>query len=116
MSSEGANTEPPPVSAGSVSDESNGLTLEVHYKNICAELNMDTETMDSAWKSYITTKTNYTLEGEQLHWLACALYVACRRGVVPTVGKGGLHQGNGVSLTRLLRSTHLSLVRLTPLP
>merc|ERR1719470_123945 len=67
--------------------------------------------MESAWSSYTTTRTNYTLEGEQMHWLACALYVACRKGVVPTVGRGGLHQGNGVSLTRLLRSTHLSLVQ-----
>jgi len=85
--------------------------LEAQYRNICAELNMDNETMESAWTSYTTTRTNYTLEGEQMHWLACSLYVACRTGVVPTVGKGGLHQGNGVSLTRLLRSTHLSLVQ-----
>merc|ERR1719483_38536 len=67
--------------------------------------------MESAWTSYTTTRTNYTLEGEQMHWLACALYVACRKGVVPTVGRGGVHQGNGVSLTRLLRSTHLSLLQ-----
>jgi len=86
-------------------------STEVQYRNLCAELNMDSETSEAAWASYSSTRTNYTLEGEQLHWLACALYVACRRGSVPTVGQGGTLQGNGVSLTRLLRSTHLSLLQ-----
>ena len=43
------------------------------------------------------------LQGEQIHWLSCALYEACRRSVVPTVGRGTV-EGNCVSLTRLLRS------------
>lgn len=38
-----------------------------------------------------------------MHWLACALYEACRKSVTPTVGRGTM-EGNGVSLTRLLRS------------
>lgn len=45
-------------------------------------------------------------QGEALHWLACALYVACRKSLVPTVGSG-LMEGNGVSLTRILRSARL---------
>jgi len=116
MSGKGTDTEPPsPLSIVPNTVSSNNISsmvsLEAQYRNICAELNMDNETMESAWTSYTTTRTNYTLEGEQMHWLACALYVACRKGVVPTVGRGGLHQGNGVSLTRLLRSTQLSLVQ-----
>ncbi|NXG78174.1 RBL1 protein, partial [Baryphthengus martii] len=47
---------------------------------------------------------------EALHWLACALYVACRKSLVPTIGSG-LMEGNGVSLTRILRSTRLSLIQ-----
>ena len=85
--------------------------VERQYRNLCVELNLDPETTEEAWRAFLTTKTNFTLEGEQLHWLACALYVACRRGSVPTVGQGGTLQGNGVSLTRLLRSTHLSLLQ-----
>merc|ERR1719167_1426128 len=46
-----------------------------------------------------------------MHWLACALYVACRRGSLPTVGRQVVMEGNGVSLTRLLRSTKLSLIQ-----
>ncbi|NXJ21735.1 RBL1 protein, partial [Dicrurus megarhynchus] len=49
-------------------------------------------------------------QGEALHWLACALYVACRRSRVPTVGSN-LMEGNGVSLTRILRSARLSLIQ-----
>ena len=81
------------------------------YTNLCAELNMDSGTGDEAWRSYCATLQHYSLEGEQLHWLACALYVACRRGSLPTVGQQETMQGNGVSLTRLLRSTKLSLIQ-----
>uniref|UniRef100_A0AAQ5XIR4 Retinoblastoma-like 1 (p107) n=1 Tax=Amphiprion ocellaris TaxID=80972 RepID=A0AAQ5XIR4_AMPOC len=48
--------------------------------------------------------------GEVVHWLACSLYAACRKGSTPTVGKG-LMEGNCVSLTRILRSSKLSLIQ-----
>lgn len=41
-----------------------------------------------------------------VHWLACSLYAACRKGSTPTVGKG-LMEGNCVSLTRILRTSKL---------
>lgn len=46
-------------------------------------------------------------QGDSLHWLACALYVACRKSVVPTVDSSGTVEGNCVSLTRLLRAAKL---------
>lgn len=42
-----------------------------------------------------------TSQGNELHWLACALYVACRKAI-PTVSRGTV-EGNYVSLTRILR-------------
>lgn len=45
-------------------------------------------------------------QGEPMHWLACALYVSCRKGKTPTVG-GKPIDGNCVSLTRLLRCCSL---------
>uniref|UniRef100_A0A8C9W9M4 Retinoblastoma-like 1 (p107) n=1 Tax=Scleropages formosus TaxID=113540 RepID=A0A8C9W9M4_SCLFO len=49
-------------------------------------------------------------QGEVIHWLACALYAACRKGSTPTVGKGVM-EGNCVSLTRILRCSKLSLIQ-----
>ena len=60
------------------SNKSNMMNVETQFRNLCCELNLDTETTEDAWSCYCSTKTSYTLEGEQLHWLACALYDACR--------------------------------------
>ncbi|XP_056455528.1 retinoblastoma-like protein 2 [Gadus chalcogrammus] len=78
------------------------------FEDLCRALNMDEEASSEAWKSYENINRNYTLEGSELHWLACALYVACRSSV-PTVGKGTA-EGNYVSLTRILRCSEQSLV------
>uniref|UniRef100_A0A8C3LK73 RB transcriptional corepressor like 2 n=1 Tax=Chrysolophus pictus TaxID=9089 RepID=A0A8C3LK73_CHRPC len=47
-------------------------------------------------------------QGNELHWLACALYVACRKAI-PTVSRGTV-EGNYVSLTRILRCSEQSLI------
>ncbi|TRY85925.1 hypothetical protein DNTS_011936 [Danionella cerebrum] len=78
------------------------------FEELCRALNMDEESSSRAWKSYENISKNYTLEGNDLHWLACSLYVACRSSV-PTVGKGSA-EGNYVSLTRILRSSQQSLI------
>lgn len=96
------------------------------FKELCADLNMDKAAADEALLSFQRIGMNYTLEvsiaphphlsrlttvpqGDKLHWLACALYVSCRRGKTPTVG-GRPIDGNCVSLTRLLRSCGLRSV------
>lgn len=82
------------------------------HQQLCADLNMDRETARASWNSYLQTKHNYTLEGDQLHWLACAIYVACRRSSVPAVGRVNTYiEGNLVSLTRLLRICNLTLLQ-----
>ncbi|XP_076026147.1 retinoblastoma-like protein 2 isoform X2 [Genypterus blacodes] len=78
------------------------------FEDLCRALNMDEEASGEAWKSYKNISRNFTLEGSELHWLACALYVACRSSV-PTVGKGTA-EGNYVSLTRILRCSEMSLI------
>uniref|UniRef100_A0A8C0EKF2 RB transcriptional corepressor like 2 n=1 Tax=Bubo bubo TaxID=30461 RepID=A0A8C0EKF2_BUBBB len=50
----------------------------------------------------------FNSQGNDLHWLACALYVACRKAV-PTVSRGTA-EGNYVSLTRILRCSEQSLI------
>jgi len=91
--------------------DKNKEDIEDEYRTLCAELNMDNETQEEAWRAYTHTRQIYTLEGNQLHWLACALYDACRRSSVPTVGAQSTVEGNGVSLTRLLRNCSLSLIQ-----
>uniref|UniRef100_UPI0037E87ECD retinoblastoma-like protein 2 isoform X1 n=1 Tax=Semicossyphus pulcher TaxID=241346 RepID=UPI0037E87ECD len=79
------------------------------FEDLCRGLNMDEEASSEAWKTYENISRNFTLEGSELHWLACSLYVACRSSSVPTVGKGTA-EGNYVSLTRILRCSEMSLI------
>ncbi|XP_052580692.1 retinoblastoma-like protein 1 isoform X3 [Peromyscus californicus insignis] len=77
---------------------------------LCQELNLDEGSAAEALDDFTAIRGNYSLEGEVIHWLACSLYVACRRSIIPTVGKG-IVEGNCVSLTRILRSAKLSLIQ-----
>ncbi|XP_043502439.1 retinoblastoma-like protein 1 isoform X2 [Polistes fuscatus] len=82
------------------------------HQDLCQKLNMDATAASEAWRSYETIRQNYTLEGDQLHWIGCALYVACRKSSAPTVGRTGSNvEGNGVSLTRLLQLCNLPLIQ-----
>ncbi|XP_015127796.1 retinoblastoma-like protein 1 isoform X2 [Diachasma alloeum] len=93
------------------SDDIEDSTYSRH-QDLCQKLNMDATAASEAWKSYSTIRQNYTLEGDQLHWIGCALYVACRESSTPTVGKPGSNvEGNCVSLTQLLRLCNLSLIQ-----
>uniref|UniRef100_A0A4W5NBR5 Retinoblastoma-like protein 2 n=1 Tax=Hucho hucho TaxID=62062 RepID=A0A4W5NBR5_9TELE len=82
--------------------------IRLEFEELCRALNMDEEASNEAWRSYESISKHYTLEGSDLHWLACAIYVACRTPV-PTVGKGTA-EGNYVSLTRILRCSEQSLI------
>ncbi|KAM9589947.1 retinoblastoma-like protein 1 isoform 3-T3 [Trichechus inunguis] len=73
---------------------------------LCQELNLDEGSAAEALDDFTAIRGNYSLEGEVIHWLACSLYVACRKSIIPTVGKGVM-EGNCVSLTRILRSAKL---------
>ncbi|XP_076162239.1 retinoblastoma-like protein 1 isoform X2 [Ptiloglossa arizonensis] len=93
------------------SDDIEDSTYSRH-QDLCQKLNMDATAASEAWKSYESIRQNYTLEGDQLHWIGCALYVACRKSSIPTVGKTGTNvEGNCVSLTRLLQLCNLPLIQ-----
>ncbi|XP_036922205.1 retinoblastoma-like protein 2 isoform X2 [Sturnira hondurensis] len=125
MASRGDESPPPPphppAVASSEEEEEEGeagvaapralsptpQTLQ-RFEELCCRLNMDETARVEAWDSYRSMSESYTLEGNDLHWLACALYVACRKAV-PTVSRGTV-EGNYVSLTRLLRCSEQSLI------
>ncbi|KAK2724085.1 hypothetical protein QYM36_002436 [Artemia franciscana] len=94
-----------------LTDDYENETMLHKYTELCADLNMDKMTTEEAWQSFENISQNYTLEGNKMHWLCCALYVACRRSHVPAVGQRGLIEGNCVSLTRLLRMCNLSIIQ-----
>ncbi|CAH0724345.1 unnamed protein product, partial [Brenthis ino] len=79
--------------------------------NLCSKLNVDPLAAQSSKLSFSQIKRNYTLDGDMLHWMACALYVACRTSITPTVQSGKAVEGNCVSLTRLLRLSNISLIQ-----
>ncbi|KAG7232288.1 hypothetical protein INR49_009073 [Caranx melampygus] len=105
---------PPPLAryvcrSRKMSEEDEGVQrARAGFEDLCRALNMDEEASTEAWRTYENISRNFTLEGSELHWLACALYVACR-SAVPTVGKGTV-EGNFVSLTRILRCSEMSLI------
>ncbi|KAG9473840.1 retinoblastoma-like protein 1 isoform X2 [Eleutherodactylus coqui] len=92
------------------SDGGPGELVRGPLEALCGELNLDEETAAETMSNFTRTWSTYSLEGEVKHWLACALYAACRKGFIPTVGRG-IMEGNGVSLTRILRSAKLSLIQ-----
>lgn len=56
--------------------------------------------------------SNLYVQGDQLHWIGCAVYVACRKFSTPTVGRPDTTvEGNCVSLTRLLQLCNLPLIQ-----
>ncbi|XP_053309761.1 retinoblastoma-like protein 1 isoform X2 [Spea bombifrons] len=98
------------IESSSSSDGGPGEEVREQLESLCGELNLEQETAENTLRNFTKTWSTYSLEGEIKHWLACALYAECRRCVIPTVGRGTM-EGNGVSLTRILRSAKLSLIQ-----
>ncbi|GJQ66563.1 hypothetical protein Trydic_g4544 [Trypoxylus dichotomus] len=83
------------------------LTL---FKQLADKLNLEQNVCTQAWNSYQQIRPKFDLEGDELHWLGCAIFVACRNTMTPTVGQSVL-EGNCISLTSLLRHSNLSLMQ-----
>ena len=47
--------------------------VDEKFRNLCADLNIDRQTADEAWRNYETISTNYTLEVIML-WPTCLPY------------------------------------------
>ncbi len=52
-----------------VSSENKMEAVKEEYEQLSRELNMDESTMDTAWKSYMAIRHNYTLEVKDLFLL-----------------------------------------------
>ncbi|KAL1448865.1 hypothetical protein WDU94_000118 [Cyamophila willieti] len=92
--------------------EENEVAKQHH--ELCQALNIDSTTAMQAWSSYKDMSHHYLLEGSQLHWLGCSLYVSCRKATVPTVNTNRTIEGNLVCLTSLLKHCKMSMIHATP--
>ena len=45
-----------------LSEDADQENTEEKFRGLCADLNIDRNTADEAWKNYETISTNYTLE------------------------------------------------------
>lgn len=83
--------------------------IELRFVELCRDINMDNITMENAWQSYKEIKTKYTLEGDNLHWLICSLYSACRASTQALHSVSGeVMKGNLMSLTKILEKAKFS--------
>jgi transcription initiation factor TFIIIB Brf1 subunit/transcription initiation factor TFIIB len=92
-----------------VMEDMNQDKVQTQYDEVCGQLNLDEEAKENAWKSYKAIYNDYILEGSQLDWLACSLYVACRDSSTHTV-EGDTYTGNSINLTQILRATNMKYV------
>ncbi|ODM98693.1 Retinoblastoma-like protein 2 [Orchesella cincta] len=66
------------------------------FQELCADLNLDAITKENTWRTFVTVKQKFTLEGDPAHWLCCAIYVACRQACVPSVAPLPPFNGNSL--------------------
>lgn len=78
------------------------------YKHLEKMLNLSAKTTARAWNNFDAVRTKFSLEGDMIHWLGCAIFVASR---TPHLNEPATshNQNNNVSLTSLLRHCGLSL-------
>jgi transcription initiation factor TFIIIB Brf1 subunit/transcription initiation factor TFIIB len=91
--------------------DSRRVEIQAKFEEICQSLNLDEQAKTCAWDAYVDLSDKYGLEEQNrpTHWLACALYVACRTTKVETVS-GEETMGSNVPLTRILKEADIRYV------
>nr|CAI5843626.1 unnamed protein product [Callosobruchus analis] len=88
---------------------------QLHKKllDISNKLNLDQKTTQATWDNFYKINKNFVLEGEPLHWLGCAVFVASQSIETPTLlpTSTSTVKGNGINITSLLRHSNLSFVQ-----
>ncbi|XP_044265491.1 retinoblastoma-like protein 1 [Tribolium madens] len=89
---------------------SNEAELEEKHLELCNKLHLSQQISRDAWERFETINKNFTLEGEPLHWIGCAIYVSCWKSIAATAAQNSVHT-NCVNLTNLLRHCNLSIAQ-----
>ncbi|KAI0983093.1 hypothetical protein GJ496_008391 [Pomphorhynchus laevis] len=87
--------------------------LKSRYRSVCFQLNVNDDIAEQTWLDYVDLSERYTLEGDQLHWLSCILYLESRQCEIADEQKpslNGLLQSSGLRPHRFfeLCRRHLS--------
>ncbi|CAG9863709.1 unnamed protein product [Phyllotreta striolata] len=84
-------------------------------RDLCSKLNLDQKTIDLAWDNFSNINKNFTLEGDALSWLGCAVFIASQSVTalsnVDQIYIDYIVKKNGVSLTSLLCHSKLSFAQ-----
>ncbi|CAH1980858.1 unnamed protein product [Acanthoscelides obtectus] len=88
---------------------------QLHKKllEISNKLNLDQKTTKATWENFYKINKNFVLEGDPLHWIGCAIYVASQTVETPTSlsTSASTVKSHGINITSLLRHSNLSFVQ-----
>ncbi|XP_066257159.1 retinoblastoma-like protein 1 isoform X2 [Euwallacea similis] len=93
-----------------VQSNSSNDELSLHQE-LCSKLNLDMGIVAASWETFESISKKFALEGEKIHWLGCAIYVASRNMETPTVDNSSVVKGMGINLTSLLRHSNLTFMQ-----
>jgi len=73
------------------------------FLDICTPLKIENKNIEQAWMSYQQIKQKITLEGNELHWLVCSLYIV-------SLNDASSKNKCNIPLSKLLVAVNLSLL------
>ncbi|XP_057291225.1 retinoblastoma-like protein 1 isoform X2 [Hydractinia symbiolongicarpus] len=80
---------------------------KTQFDVICNDLDLNESIKTKAWDEFEQINRNVTLEGDSLHWLACSLYVSCRKACLV---KDPSTDAPSIPLAKLLNLSQLSML------
>ncbi|XP_059054935.1 retinoblastoma-like protein 2 [Achroia grisella] len=93
--------------------EDNEENIVTKIDNLCTNLNIDPVFAKNFKNTFLETNRQYTLEGDIVHWIGCALYATCQMTTNSSAQSDTDSEDYAIniSLTELLRLCNLKLIQ-----